>query len=210
MSSRVSRRRWLVLSFALVGAAGSVVIACGGDDTSTSGNTDDASTQDAGLNIDSSIITNVDSGAHKDSGADAGDASDAAVLCLAAPDAAIYGSDAIDAGSMIVAAHACTGCHTGNLSGNASTPVSGQYPRNITPDLATGIGCWSDEQIAQAVLFGIDNQGVALCVMPKFEATIGDGGVSDLIAYLRSVPAVSNDVPDGLCPSDAGADADAH
>jgi hypothetical protein len=205
MSSRVSRRSWLATSLALAGAVGVIAIGCGGDDVSTSPDGDGDASPDAGLTIDSSIIIIIDSGPRKDSGVDA---SDAAVLCLAAPDAAIYGSDAIDAGSMIVAAHACTGCHTGNLSGNATTQVSGQYPRNLTPDRATGIGCWTDDEIARAVLFGIDDQGVALCVMPRFEATIGDAGVTDLIAYLRSVAAVSNDVPDGLCPSDAGADAD--
>jgi Cytochrome C oxidase, cbb3-type, subunit III len=206
MSSRVSRRGWLAASFALASAVGAIAIGCGGDDVSTSPDDGDAS-QDAGLTIDSSIVTIVDSGPRKDSGAGV-DASDAAVLCLAAPDAAFYGLDAIDAGSMIVTARGCMGCHTGNLSGNATTPVGGQYPRNLTPDRATGIGCWTDDEIARAVLFGIDDQGVALCVMPKFEATIGDASVTDLIAYLRSVAAVSNDVPDGLCPTDAGVDAD--
>lgn len=206
MSSRVSRRGWLAAILAMTSAVGAIAIGCGGDDVSTSPDDGDASA-DTGLTIDSSIITIVDSGPRKDSGVDA---SDAAALCLAAPDAAIYGADAIDAGAMIVAAHACTGCHTGNLSGNATTPVSGQYPRNLTPDLATGLGCWTDDEIARAVLFGVDNHGVALCVMPQFEATIGDASVTDLIAYLRSVGAVSNDVPAGLCPSDAGADADAH
>ncbi len=180
-----------------------IAIGCGGDDASTPAG-EDASFDDSPGQIDVSVPI-IDSGKGQDSGADA---NDGAPVCLSAPDAAFYGENAIDAGAQTITAHGCKGCHTADLSGNPDASIGGQYPKNLTPDLATGLGCWTDDEIARAVLVGIDDQGVALCVMPKFASTIGDGGITDVVAFLRSLPAVSKDIPDTMCPTDGGVDAD--
>jgi mono/diheme cytochrome c family protein len=69
---------------------------------------------------------------------------------------------------------------------------------NITPDRATGIGAWSDADIKKALLEGIKPDGVQMAeVMPtSFYKIITPGDLDAIVAYLRSIPAVSNKVRD--------------
>ena len=65
---------------------------------------------------------------------------------------------------------------------------------NITPDEATGIGTYTDGQLARAIKHGIKPDGTAALFK------IAVGGMSDedltaIVSYLRSMPAVSHDVP---------------
>ena len=79
------------------------------------------------------------------------------------------------------------------------TPAFTAYPRNLTPDPATGIGTWTDEQIIAAVREGRRPDGsVIRPPMPiDFYRGISDTDIRALVAYLRSVPAVERKVPDG-------------
>jgi len=110
-------------------------------------------------------------------------------------------------GQAIVTAHRCTRCHGGTLSGNfdgvRSPTVEGglAYPPNLTSDPATGLGCWTDDQIENAFLNGIDNEGMPLCPpMPRF-GHLTDGGLIDagearaVVEFLRSLPIFVNAVP---------------
>jgi hypothetical protein len=98
----------------------------------------------------------------------------------------------------------CGSCHTGNageLAGSLS-PVPGTqaYAPNLTPDKDTGLGSWTDGQIVDAIRIGQDNQGQELCpTMPRY-GKLSDGEVGAIVDYLRSLPAVSNNVPDSICP----------
>ncbi len=69
---------------------------------------------------------------------------------------------------------------------------------NITPDRETGIGTWSDADIKKALLEGIKPDGVQMAeVMPtSFYKIITPGDLDAIVAYLRSIPAVSNKVRD--------------
>jgi hypothetical protein len=71
------------------------------------------------------------------------------------------------------------------------------YSKNITQDMASGIGGWTDEEIKGAFLDGHDKAGKALLnIMPYWayhNMTAADADA--IVAYLRSVPAVSNTVP---------------
>ncbi|MBN1237040.1 MAG: c-type cytochrome [Gammaproteobacteria bacterium] len=71
------------------------------------------------------------------------------------------------------------------------------YAPNITPDEATGIGSWSDEDIERAVRQGIRPDGSVMGppMAYPFYRDISDRDMRAIIAYLRSVPAVSNEVP---------------
>lgn len=63
---------------------------------------------------------------------------------------------------------------------------------NITPDPETGIGNWSDDQIARAIREGIGHDGRALFpIMPylKFRA-MSDEDVASIVVYLRSLPPI--------------------
>jgi mono/diheme cytochrome c family protein len=69
--------------------------------------------------------------------------------------------------------------------------------RNITPDPETGIGSWSDDEIARAIREGVRKDGTALFpVMPYLDfAKMDDEDVKSIVVYVRTIPAVKNAVP---------------
>jgi mono/diheme cytochrome c family protein len=69
--------------------------------------------------------------------------------------------------------------------------------RNITPDPETGLGNWTDDEIARAIREGVSRDGTALFpVMPYLDfASMDDEDVASVVVYLRSIPAVRNVVP---------------
>lgn len=74
--------------------------------------------------------------------------------------------------------------------------------RNITPDIETGIGGWSDDEIARAIREGVRRDGSALFpVMPYLNyASLDDEDVKSIVVYLRTIPAVRNTVPTRSLP----------
>jgi mono/diheme cytochrome c family protein len=67
---------------------------------------------------------------------------------------------------------------------------------NITPDRDTGIGNWSEADIKRALTQGVRPNGVPLApIMPcAFYKVFTPGDLDAVVAYLRSVPAVRNEV----------------
>lgn len=128
-----------------------------------------------------------------------------------------------DAGMQLVLQFKCYGCHQSNALDAGGLLLSGRltslsdsgpiYPPNLTPDPGTGLGCWTPQQVETALLDGIDNQDASLCVMPKFRARFTDAGLdidasaNEIAAFLRTLPAVKNQVPDTTCPSGSPSDA---
>ena len=79
-------------------------------------------------------------------------------------------------GKALVASLACASCHGADLSGSES-PIgkSGAYAANLTPDPATGLGNWTDDDVARAIQTGVDDGDAQLCnVMPRFDTLGGD------------------------------------
>lgn len=69
-------------------------------------------------------------------------------------------------------------------------------PSNITPDIPTGIGGWSDAEIARAIREGLDKDNVELVIMPAYNYhVLSDADVAAVVGYLRSLEPVSNAVP---------------
>jgi hypothetical protein len=109
-------------------------------------------------------------------------------------------------GADFVQKRGCPQCHQPSdahtmLAGN-QVAVTGTlaFPANLTPDRTTGIGGWADLQIIRAFRYGVDASGVELCpTMPRF-ADIGDVEASAIVAYLRSLPAVTRPIPASMCP----------
>ncbi len=68
---------------------------------------------------------------------------------------------------------------------------------NITPDTETGIGKWTDDQIARAIREGIRDDGTTLFPMMPYDAfkTLSDDDLAAVVVYLRSVPPVKNPLP---------------
>jgi hypothetical protein len=112
---------------------------------------------------------------------------------------------------------ACGDCHTPRLAtgapdmtkflaGNAqfadvnpADPKAGLLPTpNLTPDKDTGIGDWTDEQIKDAFLNGIDDEGKPLfSVMPYYVFhNMSEEDANSIVLYLRSIKAVNNPIPE--------------
>jgi cytochrome c5 len=91
-------------------------------------------------------------------------------------------------GQNVVAERGCRACHGPTLAGSPDT----EWSPNLTSDLATGLGSWTDKEILTAVRSGTARDGRELCgSMPTFPVNrIDDAGAADLIAYLRALPAV--------------------
>jgi len=95
-----------------------------------------------------------------------------------------------------IAAYNCSGCHGEDYSGTAffDDPAMGYIPSsNLTP--AGPVGSYSDEDWVRAVRHGIGPDGKSLIIMPS-QATYyySDEDLGALIAYLKSLPPVDNDL----------------
>ena len=112
-------------------------------------------------------------------------------------------------GQMAAMTRACASCHGSDFSG-MTTPYAGTmaYPPNLTPDTQTGLGEWTEDMIAKAILTGVDDEDEQLCpTMPVFkDMGMTDAEAHDLAAYLKSLPAVSKDIPESSCPPIKGGD----
>ena len=76
-------------------------------------------------------------------------------------------------------------------------PAFRAYAPNITPHEESGIGTWTDEEIIRAVREGIRPDGRVLGPPMGFPfyRGISDRDMQALVAYLRQVPPVDNEVP---------------
>jgi mono/diheme cytochrome c family protein len=79
------------------------------------------------------------------------------------------------------------------------------FPANLTPDKDTGLGDWDAATIKTAILMGKDDEGQQLCsVMPLFnKANMTDVEATDIVAYLKSLPAVKKVIPESKCADGA-------
>lgn len=117
----------------------------------------------------------------------------------------------VEAGSSIVDKKGCKNCHTPNMSGS-NTPLTKDskgnpvpdnvklYPPNLTSDKDTGVGSWTDDQLARGIRNGIDNTGEQLCPQMQHFVDFTDFEVYSVVKYLRSLPTVNNKVPESVCP----------
>jgi mono/diheme cytochrome c family protein len=112
----------------------------------------------------------------------------------------------VTAGKAAVTKYACQSCHGSDLSGSTTpVPSSTAYAANLTPDAETGLGDWDSATIKTAILTGIDDEGEHLCsTMPLF-GKMGMTGTeaTNIVAYLKSLSAVSKSVPESECGSGA-------
>ncbi|WP_053732962.1 hypothetical protein [Nocardia sp. NRRL S-836] len=76
------------------------------------------------------------------------------------------------------------------------------YSRNITPDLETGIGSWSEDDIVRALRTGVTPDGRVLFLFAPhtFFANMADSDAKALAKYLKSLPPVRHRVPDRELP----------
>ncbi len=133
-------------------------------------------------------------------------------------------STVVDGGNSLVARGrylvdnviACSDCHTPKLPSGApdmtrylaGNPIFVQLPdgsalpsKNLTPDPTTGLGLFTDDQIKHmfmdGLVPGVDGGTTALnSTMPYYVFhNMASGDADAIVAYLRSVPAVTNSLP---------------
>jgi mono/diheme cytochrome c family protein len=71
------------------------------------------------------------------------------------------------------------------------------YSKNITPDTATGIGSWTDEELIRAITQGISKKGDTLFpLMPYAHYNhMAKDDLMSIIAYLRTITTIKNEIP---------------
>jgi mono/diheme cytochrome c family protein len=81
------------------------------------------------------------------------------------------------------------------------------YTMNLTPDSATGIGAWTEENFMNALRkgkhLGLDGGRPILPPMPwQMIRQMTDEDLKSVYAYLRTLPAISNQIPAPVAPPD--------
>jgi len=143
----------------------------------------------------------------------------AAVMVLAS----LAGANAADPpaarGKYLVNLGGCLDCHTpgyflgkpdmarylgGSEVGFEIPELGVFYAPNLTPDKETGLGSWTDAQIATALTTGVRPDGRILAPIMPWRAFAGltKEDVGAMIAFLRTLPPVQNKVPGPFGPKD--------
>jgi len=73
---------------------------------------------------------------------------------------------------------------------------------NITPDMETGAGTWTDDQFARAIREGIGHDGRTLFPLMPYEdfRRLTDEDLASVIVYIRSLEPVRNSLPKSNIP----------
>jgi mono/diheme cytochrome c family protein len=142
-----------------------------------------------------------------------------AALLAATAQSAIAASPQIERGKYLVIVGGCGDCHTpGGLTGKPDAtrflggsdvgfaiPGQGVFVgRNLTPDKATGLGDWTEAQIAKVMTTGERPDGRVLApVMPwRALSKLTQSDALAIVAYLRSLPPVKNAVAGPFGPDE--------
>jgi mono/diheme cytochrome c family protein len=128
-------------------------------------------------------------------------------VVAAMPDGQAFGQ--IERGRYLATAADCVACHTVLGAGKPfaggrpiETPFGNIVTPNITPDLYTGIGAWTDDQFDNAVRRGIRPNGQRLYPAMPFTAytMMSRADVLAILAYLKTVAPVRNTVVTNILP----------
>jgi mono/diheme cytochrome c family protein len=116
--------------------------------------------------------------------------------------------ETITRGQALVTAGDCVACHTPAgakpFSGGRAveTPFGNILAPNLTPDRATGIGAWTDDEFVRALQQGVGRDGEHLFPALPYTAytKITRGDLVAMRAYLNTVEPVSNAVEPNQLP----------
>jgi mono/diheme cytochrome c family protein len=128
-------------------------------------------------------------------------------------------AEKIARGRQISFSSGCNDCHTpGSFYGAPDTtrmlsgselgwegPWGVTYARNLTPDMETGIGSWSEEDLVTAIRQGHRPDGSPILPPMPWPAYshMSDADIRALAAFIKSLPPVSHKVPDRVPPGTA-------
>jgi len=78
------------------------------------------------------------------------------------------------------------------------------YAANLTPDVNTGLGIWTEEMFLRAMRTG-KHMGAGRPILPPMPwqaaANLTDADLKAMFAYLQSLPAIANRVPEPVTPN---------
>ncbi len=132
---------------------------------------------------------------------------------------ALAADPTVERGRYLVAIGGCSDCHTpgyflgkpdiahrfaGSDVGFEIRSLGVFYGPNLTPDKETGLGAWTDSQIAASITAGVRPDGRHLApIMPwRSFAVLTKPDVDAIVAYLRRLPPVRNKVPGPFGPQE--------
>jgi mono/diheme cytochrome c family protein len=101
----------------------------------------------------------------------------------------------------------CALCHGNDGAGGAKirwAAFGTLWSRNITSDRETGIGAWSDREIARAIRSGVTPDGRVLHwqgMVWDHASNWDEEDVRALIAYVRAMPSVRQAIPPARPPA---------
>lgn len=98
----------------------------------------------------------------------------------------------------------------GALGNNHFTAWAGpwgvSFTANLTPDQATGLGSWTEGMFIKALRTG-KHQGEGRPILPpmpwQMVGKMTDADLAAVFAYLRTLPPITNAVPEPIPPADA-------
>ncbi len=109
-------------------------------------------------------------------------------------------AESIELGKHVATIRGCIDCHGGNLEGAVfiKDPIVGQF---IATNLTSGEGgigsSYTDEDLIKAIRHGVNKQNKSVIFMPSHEYNqIDSKDLSSLIAYIRNLEPVDNELPD--------------
>jgi hypothetical protein len=89
-----------------------------------------------------------------------------------------------------------------------SGPWGTSFTANLTPDKETGLGAWTEDNFVQTIRKG-RHMGIGRPLLPPMPATyyanLSDEDLKAIFAFLQTVPAVKNRVPQPRPPAAAAA-----
>jgi len=112
----------------------------------------------------------------------------------------------------------CIECHTPDKEEDVTSPVRTGPPGsgrvfveqgkfrvvapNITPDRSSGLGAWTDDEIARAIREGVDKNGHTLFpIMPYQEfRSVSDEDIASVVVFIRTLPAAPSSLPPTSLP----------
>jgi len=110
--------------------------------------------------------------------------------------AAAEGTEAVSAGEHLYRTRACEACHAEGVVGELmfEAPFIG---RVVAPNLTEVLPDYSDAQLATLLRQGVRPDGTGVIIMPSsIYYFLADEDIANLIAYLRTLEPVENDLPD--------------
>lgn len=131
-----------------------------------------------------------------------------ALAPVAPPPADAFAAERVAHGAVLASAGYCASCHTAKggqpyAGGYAmETPFGVLHSTNITPDVETGIGAWSEAAFSRAMREGVARDGSHLFPAFPYEhfSRLSDDDIAALYAYFMTRPPVHAEAPRNTVP----------